>query len=168
VSTLAIRDAGLERLAELEPLWLSMRDHHASLAQDIAPARSGAESWRRRKDQYLRWLQGDKARLLIAEREGRPVGYAMLTVHPGPSTWDIGERLVEIESLAVAEDARGQGIGAELLAAARSVAREVGAARLSLGVMHANERALRFYEREGFRPFYVELLSEGPSGGEAR
>ncbi len=44
------------------------------------------------------------------------------------------------------------------MAAARSLAASLGAARLLVSVVHANENALRFYRREGFAPFYVTLL----------
>ena len=111
---------------------------------------------------------GGNARLLIAEQDGRPVGYAMLRVVPGAPTWDIGERLVELESLSVAEDVRGGRIGAELISAVRAVAAEAGAGRLAVSVAQANEGALRFYAREGFRPFYVLLLSDGSREGERR
>ncbi len=30
-----------------------------------------------------------------------------------------------------------------------------------VSVVHANEGALRFYEREGFGPFYITLLDAG-------
>jgi ribosomal protein S18 acetylase RimI-like enzyme len=168
MSALQIRQVGTERLPDVEPLWLAMHAHHASLAQDLAPARAPAESWRRRREQYESWLKEGDAQLLIAEQDGRAAGYAMLRVVPGPPTWDIGERLLEVESLSVAEDARGRGIGAELMLAARAAAAEAGARRLAVGVMQANEGALRFYSREGFKPFYVELLSDGSREGERR
>jgi ribosomal protein S18 acetylase RimI-like enzyme len=157
---LQIRSAGPERLDEIAPLWHAMHAHHASLPQDLAPVRGAAESWRRRRAQYQSWLSEGHTRLFIAEQEGRAEGYAIVRIVPGPPTWDIGERLVELESLAVAEGSRGRGIGARLIAATRELAVEVGAERLYVGVMEANEDALRFYEREGFRPFYVELLGE--------
>jgi len=166
MATVQIREAGVERLAEVEALWLAMHAHHASLSQSVAPVRPPAESWRRRRAQYASWLQEGDARLLIAEEGGRATGYAMLRIVPGPPTWDIGERLLEVESLSVAEDARGRRVGAQLMEAARRAATEAEARRLAVGVAQANEGALRFYAREGFRPFYVELLSDGSREGE--
>ena len=168
MSTVRIRTAGPERRGDVEALWLAMHAHHASLAQELAPTRTPAESWRRRREQYEDWLKDDSTQLLIAERDGHAVGYAMLRVLPGPPTWDIGERLVELESLSVAEDARGTGIGAELLRAVRRVAQQAGAQRLAVSVTKANEGALRFYAREGLEPFYILLLSHGPPDGEPR
>jgi ribosomal protein S18 acetylase RimI-like enzyme len=33
-----------------------------------------------------------------------------------------------------------------------------GATTTAVGVVHSNAEALRWYEREGFEPFYVTLL----------
>lgn len=56
-----------------------------------------------------------------------------------------------IETLAVAAEARGQGIGTELLNEAERYAREHGYAVLSLDVVDTNLRARQLYERLGFR-----------------
>jgi GNAT superfamily N-acetyltransferase len=57
------------------------------------------------------------------------VGYALVAVRPGPDdTWVSGDRLAELETLPVAPDERGQGIGSRLLDA---VAKEL--ARLGIG-----------------------------------
>jgi ribosomal protein S18 acetylase RimI-like enzyme len=151
---LRIDAAGPERLNELEPLWAAMHAAHAAMAESVAPVRPLAESWTRRQAEYTEWLRSGDARLLIAERSGRAVGYLMLRFMGGASTWDIGERVAEIESLSVLASERGQGVGAALVSAAR----ELGAERLLVSVVHANAGALRFYEREGFKPFYVQLL----------
>ncbi len=150
-----ITDAGPERLGELGPLWKAMHGHHAAMADAVAPVRPFAESWRRRRAEYESWLSAGEGQLLIAQRRGRAVGYLMLRFMGGASTWDIGERAAEIESLSVLEGERGVGIGAQLIGAAREAA---GGARLLVSVVYANQDALRFYEREGFGPFYVLLL----------
>ena len=56
----------------------------------------------------------------------------------------------KIESLAVAAEARGQGIGTRLLNEAERYARGQGYAVLSLDVVDTNERAFQLYERLGF------------------
>ena len=118
------------------------------------------ESWRRRRAQYERWLAGDDAALVVAERDGRLVGYAMLTVGPPPATWDFGARVVDVESLSILPEERGDGVGAELMRASEAWARERGAETLEVGLLHVNEGALRFYEREGFRRFYLLLARD--------
>ncbi len=152
--------AGPERIDELEPLWHALFSHHAEVGREVAPVRTAQTSWRRRRPLYERWLAGDDAVLLIAEREGRAVGYAMVTVGAAPATWDLGERVVEVETLAVLPEERGAGVGHELIAEAERAARERGADALAVGLVHTNEGARRFYEREGFGPFYVEMFRD--------
>jgi GNAT superfamily N-acetyltransferase len=166
-SAIAIAEAGAERVGELAPLWADMHAHHAAMADAVAPVRALADSWPRRRREYVRWLASGQARLLIAERAGRPVGYLVLRFESGASTWDIGERVAEVESLSVAAGERGGGVGGRLMAAARSLATSLGAARLLVSVVHANEPALRFYRREGFAPFYVTLLDSHRLGEDA-
>jgi [ribosomal protein S18]-alanine N-acetyltransferase len=56
----------------------------------------------------------------------------------------------ELESIAVAAEARRRGIGAALLAAAADFARERGATRMELEVRASNFTAIGFYTRMGF------------------
>ncbi len=58
--------------------------------------------------------------------------------------------LVYIEALAVAETARGQGVGSALLADAEAQALQHRRERLALHVLRRNEGAQRLYERVGF------------------
>ena len=120
--------------------------------------RSLEDSWEHRRCQYLDWLTKDEYTLLLAERDGEPIGYAMVSLGGGAATWDVGERTAEVETLSVLESERGSGVGRALTEAAAEVAAEAGASSVLVGVAHSNEGALRFYEREGFEPFYVSLI----------
>lgn len=153
-----VRRAEVGEVDRLADLWAAMHAHHAPLAPEVAPVRALEDSWRRRRAQYAEWLQSDDAALMVAQDGGALVGYAVVRVGAGPATWDIGERVAELESLSVAERGRGRGVGAALVQAARAFARERGAQRLTVSVVHNNEGALGFYAREGFGPFYVLLV----------
>ena len=89
-----------------------------------------------------------------------PVGYAVLSIKPSMASWDVDERIGELETLAVAETVRGQGIGSMLIEACRELLREDGISHWAVAVVEANADATRLYEREGFRPFYRQLLAE--------
>jgi GNAT superfamily N-acetyltransferase len=158
VDAVRVVEAGADRIPEIEPLWRALYEHHREIATGVAGVRPFEDTWRRRRRQYEGWLAGDDAMILLAERDGRAVGYAALTVGPGPATWDLGERVVELETLSVLADERGSGVGAALLDASRRWARERGARTIGVGLAHTNEGARRFYERAGFTPFYVELV----------
>ena len=75
-----------------------------------------------------------------------------------PATWDVGDRIAEIETLSVLPTERGTGVGRALTDAAIEVARETGVEAVFVGVAHSNEGAIRFYEREGFEPFYALMV----------
>jgi GNAT superfamily N-acetyltransferase len=126
------------------------------------PVRDAQQAWQRRRRQYTAWLADGRAWLLLAieaASAGRPAaGYAMVRLtEPGP-TWDLGTAVGELESLAVAERARGHGVGTMLMDASRELLRTHGAGYWSVGVVEVNSDAVRRYEREGFRPFYRQLL----------
>jgi GNAT superfamily N-acetyltransferase len=152
-----IERAGIERIDELEPLWRALREHHAVVGATVAPVRAADDSWLRRRADYVRWLSDGSGTLLIAE-DGAALGYAMLRVFDGPPTWAIGDQIAEVETLSVLPSARGRGIGHALIAVARDVAVSKNAATLSVAFVHTNSNAKRFYEREGFRPFYLSML----------
>ena len=152
--------AGADRIDELEPLWRALVEHHRDVAEGVGGLNSVEESWRRRRAQYESWLAGDEAGLVVADRGGRLVGYAMLSLNPPPATWDFGARVVEIETLSVLPDERASGIGAGLMRASEEWAREHGAETLGVGLLHTNEGARRFYEREGFGLFYLQMVRD--------
>jgi ribosomal protein S18 acetylase RimI-like enzyme len=157
-----VRRGGLDDVDRLRELWGALRRHHASLP-DMPPTKSLEDSWTYRRGQYLDWLSKDGYTLLLAEREGEVIGYAVISVGGGAATWDVGERTIEIETLAVLESERGKGVGRALTHAAGDLAAEAGAGSVLVGVAHSNADAIRFYEREGFKPFYVSLIRPAAS-----
>lgn len=146
---------------DVEPLFRGMVEHHRAVAGTAWPVRESGEAWRRRRAQYMAWLAGDGFWLLLAidEQTDTAVGYAALQVTESGPTWDLGDRIAELESLAVAEHARGAGVGAELMRECREILRAQGISFWGVGVVESNAGAVRFYEREGFRPFYRNMLA---------
>jgi GNAT superfamily N-acetyltransferase len=69
-----------------------------------------------------------------------------------------------ISALVVDEEARGQGWGAALLAAAEQMAREAGCGQIELSSSPHRERAHHFYQQQGYREqptrFVKSLLSQ--------
>lgn len=144
------------RLDELEPLFRAMHEHHRSgepRAAEVLPFRTGGEAWARRRAHYWSLFDSGRARLLIAEEDGRAIGYAMVAEIGGQATLETGARMAELESLSVLPEARGRGVGSALMEAAYDAMRELGAEQLMLYVMDGNDRAAGFYERLGLRPY---------------
>lgn len=145
-------------------LFQQMVAFHREVAGGDWPVRSAERAWEIRRNQYLQWLTTGTARMLAAvpaERpEAPPDGYATLSVKPGGASWDFGERIGELETLAVDAGRRGEGIGTLLIEACAERLRAEGVRYWGVAVVEANEGATRLYERAGFRPYYRNLMAE--------
>ncbi|MER6060146.1 GNAT family N-acetyltransferase [Streptomyces sp. NPDC001792] len=84
---------------------------------------------------------------LVAEAAGRVLGYVRIG---RPTPLASNTHVLQIQGLAVAEEARGRGLGRALIRAAVTEARRRGARRLSLRVLGHNAPARALYESEGF------------------
>lgn len=151
----------IDRVAHL---FKELVGFHRDVVEGAWPTRSEEAGWEIRREQYVAWLGSGEARMLAAvpreDPEAAPDGYAVLSVKPSMASWDVGPRVGEIETLAVAAAARGEGIGSMLIEACRERLRAEGVGYWTVGVVEANEGATRLYERVGFRPYYRQLLGE--------
>ena len=107
-------------------------------------------------------LEDSAHRVLLAEVDGRPVGYTMLVACP-PADPDVAGALrlrpeVELSKVYVEAGMHGIGVARPLMAETLRIARELPGERgrdaeagIWLGVNEHNARAIRFYERSGFR-----------------
>jgi GNAT superfamily N-acetyltransferase len=96
-------------------------------------------------------LFGDRpyAEVVLAEDDGRPVGFALF--FHNFSTF-LGRPGIYLEDLFVLPQHRGSGIGRMLLAHLARLAVERGCGRLEWAVLDWNRDAIQFYERLGARP----------------
>lgn len=89
--------------------------------------------------------------VILMARDGDGDGVALGFTQLFPSFSSVGcARIFVLNDLYVAESCRGRGVGRALLAAARSLAQEVGAARLVLETAVDNRAAQVLYESFGF------------------
>lgn len=86
--------------------------------------------------------------LFVAEREGRVVGTFQVTLIPGLAAR--GRRRAKFESVHVAPECRGHGIGEAMIRHALDFARENGAGLVELSSNKSRKDAHRFYVRLGF------------------
>jgi len=111
---------------------------------------------------YAAWLHDPSVTIWLAETAVRaPVGYLVLTKATLPVEAPHPQDL-EIQRIYVLQRFHRSGMGYALmnLAVAKSLSR--GAERVVLGVHNENERALAFYQRQGFvaidaRKFHVGI-----------
>jgi GNAT superfamily N-acetyltransferase len=142
---------------QLRPLWLAMKNHHGEITPEWGPVRSDEDSWARRREDYVKWLQEPDAFCLIARApDGTALGYALVTVNEGSPSWPIG-RFGYIESISVLPEARGAGIGGALLSGVEDHRATLDVEHVELTVVAANAGARRFYEREGYAEAFVTM-----------
>jgi len=90
--------------------------------------------------------RSDDHAALVAEEAGRVIAWVHVAIY---TSLESG-RVATIGGLVVDERHRSGGIGAQLLAAAETWARENGAGKMVVRSRVTRERAHRFYEREGY------------------
>lgn len=96
----------------------------------------------------------------FAELEGKTIGY--LKVNLGQSqTEQIGQNALEIERIYVLKKFHGKKVGQFLFEKAMELAKENNVAYVWLGVWEQNPRAIRFYEKNGFRAFNKHIFKLG-------
>lgn len=86
------------------------------------------------------------AKVLIASREGNPVGFALYFYTY--STF-LAKPGIYLEDLYVNEEARGQGVGKKLLMTLAKIAHEEGCGRLEWAALDWNTPAIEFYKSIG-------------------
>jgi len=94
-------------------------------------------------------------RVLLAYDGDQPVGVAICLV--GFSSFR-GRPLINIHDIAVSPQARGQGVGRQLLSAVEADARTLGCCKVTLEVRSDNARAMGLYQSAGFKPSDPETL----------
>jgi ribosomal protein S18 acetylase RimI-like enzyme len=164
VDDVVITRAGAEALDRLQPLWLELHRHHQAVAGEaLRPYVDDAHSWAARRAMYAGFLAAPHGSfVLLAERAGALLAYAMVAITPVEETWvddtwRTGPLIAEIETLSVAPEARGHGLGTALLDRIDAELEDAGIGDVVVGAFAANAGALALYERRGFRPTWNYL-----------
>jgi ribosomal protein S18 acetylase RimI-like enzyme len=157
---LSIVRGSIDDVDALEPLWVAVHQVHSASMPELAPYVSDAETWAEHRPLYVELFEKPDTTLLLARVDGALVGYALLHVEAVretfiADTWQTGERIGELESIAVAPSHRGQGIGSALLDAVDREFEALGVADVIIGLLPGNDGARRLYESRGFRPTWL-------------
>jgi ribosomal protein S18 acetylase RimI-like enzyme len=154
---------GHDCIDDLEPLWLHLFDHHASTGNAGIRSIDRSKSWPRRRALYDSLFTHPGTFVVLAEHDGRALGYALCHLREGPDdTWDSGDVLGEIETLSLGPGYRGRGLGTALLDAAEAELGRRGARDIMTAVMEGNDRAREFYLRRGMQPTVTYLMRLAP------
>ncbi|MBW3653756.1 MAG: GNAT family N-acetyltransferase [Actinobacteria bacterium] len=96
--------------------------------------------------------------LLVAERRKRVIGF--VAVGPTRDADNDAQTTGELRTVMIDDNARGSGVGSALMAAGERAMRDQGLRIATLWVVPQNWRAVRCYERCGWRPDGTERLMD--------
>ena len=99
----------------------------------------------------------ENAAVLVAEIDGRVVGFAYMEYEPVLYA-ELATEVAWLHDIYVEPNAQGSGAGRELLDAIKSEAQRLGANKVLLSVSVKNESAQQFFERSGFRTTMHEMM----------
>jgi diamine N-acetyltransferase len=97
---------------------------------------------------------------LLAERDGKLIGYAQVRRH-APPPCVTQDQPIELRRLYIDRSAHGTGVAGVLMSAAHNAARELGGKHLWLGVWERNARAIAFYTKVGFKQVGSHVFQVG-------
>src|SRR5262245_51951180 len=156
--SLVIRSATNADLPTLGRLGaLLVQQHH-----DFDPRRFIAAR-QRTPDHYAEFLGSQlddpDVLLLVAEHEGRVIGYTFATME-GYDYKSLRGPAALLHDLLVDPDHRGRGVGGRLLDETLSILQSRGARQIVLSTAERNETAQRLFTRMGFRRTMIEMTRE--------
>jgi GNAT superfamily N-acetyltransferase len=123
----------------------------ADLIRELAVYEKLEDQARATAEDLRRHLFGDRpaAEVLLAEVDGRPVGFALF--FPTFSTFR-GQPGLYLEDIFVRPEHRGRGIGKALLSTIARIAVDRGCGRLEWSVLDWNAPSIAFYRAQGAVP----------------
>ena len=147
LATKADRAAVNELARQVHALHMEWRPDIFCVAEELYP--------QERFDQHLK-----NRELYVAKIEGNVVGYALLVIRDFNHNGMYFRRIMNISEFCVHEAARGHGIGTEMMADIRVLAKAFRCTDLILSVYPQNDDAIRFYEANGFMIGSINMQTE--------
>ncbi|MBK7721665.1 MAG: glutamate-5-semialdehyde dehydrogenase [Austwickia sp.] len=154
-----IERAHIRDLAKVKPFWKAMVEHYHETLAGQWPVRTPEQAWQLRHQEYMTWINEGSGVVFIArDVQANAVGYAALHFSSVGSTFDLGDAVGELESLAVHPEHRNHGLGARLIDACRKELHKRDIGYWMLDTLAVDERTNRLYSRAGFAPFLLTMV----------
>ena len=128
----------------MSPSYRIRRARPDDLEALLALERSAFNTDHLSRRQYRQHIGSDTAAVIVAAGPAGVLGKAVVF-------FNARHDIARLYSIAVGHAARGQGLGAVLLAAAEKAARRRGSRRVRLEVSQKNTGAIRLYESRGYK-----------------
>lgn len=153
--------ADASALAELAAVTFPLACPPGTSPADIAAHLAGTLS----EALFAGYLQDPEVTVLVIDAYGDLLGYSLLVNRPSQDP-DVAGVLTLLPSMELSKcyvhpDHHGLGASAELMRASVHAAAGAGCAGLWLGVNIHNTRAVRFYEKSGFRKVGTKTFTLG-------
>lgn len=151
-----IRPAQSEDVEFLGELWLIQRNYHMKWDKLYKNTPDARYNW---INNVMNWLQEKNHCILVAENSfGHIIGY----IHGSYHEWVYSpfEYYGSLNTISVAEDARGQGVGRSLVEELLEWFKEKEIMSVSIHVDCRNHVAMNLYKSVGFRDYQYRLMLE--------
>lgn len=150
-----IRAAGITDIDSIRKLLDEQNAFHAQLLPGFFQLSATDES------RVRVVLESADADYLVADEDGELIGLVEVCIAQTKNLPILVQKIYAYLQEAIVSDAhRGRGIGSQLMACARSWARERGVQCLRTSVAPANDRARAFYAKRGFADIMISIESE--------
>ena len=106
---------------------------------------------------YARQTEVEDSLVLVAELEGKIVGFAYMQFEPIIYA-ELATNVAWLHDIFVDTEARGTGAGKKMIEAVASEAKRFGANKVLLSVAAKNAEAKEFFARSGFRTTMHEMM----------
>lgn len=93
----------------------------------------------------------EEKQLFVAKLGGVIVGYVRLTMRSYDGPGVVPRKVMNLEELCVDEPLRGQGLGTQIMAEVKILARAFGCTDLQLSTQPENDAAVALYEKAGLK-----------------
>jgi ribosomal protein S18 acetylase RimI-like enzyme len=109
-----------------------------------------------KKDQFFyeyfdKVIQGEDNHLILGFDDDKPFGYIYYVIRQLPENiYRPAERIVYINHILVKKNHQGKGYGRALIDHVRGIAQEESIKKIGLDVWVFNERAIKFFNKQGF------------------
>lgn len=158
---ITIRAARLADIRTVTELWKEfMKDQEEIVTQRNPKSRPFLVRLPDAVKNFADWasknIRGRTGRVYIAEVDGKPAGYSLISIRIRPPIARL-RRLGYIDDLFVKKEYRGLGISSKLKDEATRWFRKKGIRHVALVVGKGNEPAHSIYEKWGFFDYHVEM-----------
>lgn len=153
-----VRQAQESDQAAVGDLWMQLLAEQERLDDRLAAAEDARERW---DNDFPVWLQNETRRVYVAEADDEIVAFASARRWGPPPIYEESSE-VYLDEIYVRSDDRRQGYGTQLLHAVQDWTDRLGARRIRLRVLTANEAARSFWAAREAEPLILALTIERP------